>query len=128
MRILLDTHALIWFVDQHQLLSPPAHSAITDPANQVLVSAASIWEIAVKVALGKLSLSLPYKQWANSALNHLGATVLQITVDYTEPLTTLPTHHRDPFDRLLIAQAVVEQIPIVSKDAAFDAYSVRRLW
>jgi PIN domain nuclease of toxin-antitoxin system len=72
MRVLIDSHALIWYVDQDNLLSPPAHAAISDPANELLFGAGSIWEIAIKVGLGKLGLSLPFRQWMSSAISDLG--------------------------------------------------------
>lgn len=128
MRLLLDSHILLWAVDQPSHLSAAAAVALQDPTNDLLVSAGSIWEIAIKVGLKKLTLSLPYKQWMNAALTDLGAVVFPITVDYAEVLTTLPDHHRDPFDRLLVAQALVERVPIVSADPAFDPYGVSRLW
>jgi PIN domain nuclease of toxin-antitoxin system len=128
MRLLLDTQPLIWYVDQDHLLSAAAHQAIGDPANELLISAATVWEIAIKVGLGKLKLSLPYRQWMTQAIADLNLALLPITVEYADVQAVLPRHHRDPFDRLLIAQAMVEQIPIVSGDPAFDAYSVQRLW
>lgn len=128
MRLLLDTHAVIWWVDQDHLLTPTAHSAIADPSNDLLLSAATVWEIAIKVGLGKLSLSLPYKQWMSKAIADIGVTVLPITVEYADVQAGLPKHHGDPFDRLMIAQATVEMVPIVSADAAFDSYGVTRIW
>jgi PIN domain nuclease of toxin-antitoxin system len=128
MRLLIDTHALIWYVDQDHLLSSAAHAAISDPANELLVSAAVIWEIAIKVGIGKLTLSQPYKIWINQAIADLRLTVLPVTVDYAEVQSGLPHHHGDPFDRLMIAQATVEGIPIISADTAFDPYGVARLW
>ncbi len=128
MRLLLDTHALIWYVDQDQLLSQDAHAAITNSVNDLLLSAATIWEIAIKVGLKKLSLSMPYRQWMNKAIADLGLTVLPITVDYADAQSRLPARHGDPFDRLLAAQAKVEDVPIVSSDAVFDNYGVSRIW
>jgi PIN domain nuclease of toxin-antitoxin system len=128
MRLLLDSHVLIWSVEQDHLLSPTAHAAITDPNNDLLVSAATIWEIAIKVGTGKMSLSLPYRPWMNQAIADLDLTILPITVDYADAQAGLPHHHRDPFDRLLIAQTLTEAIAVVSADAAFDAYGVTRLW
>ena len=128
MKLLLDTHAVIWWVDQDHLPSPVAHSAIGDPANEILLSAATIWEIAIKVGLAKLTLSLPYRQWLEQTMAALGVTVLPVAVEYADVQTTLPFHHRDPFDRLLIAQAVVENVPVVSRDAVFDRYGVTRVW
>jgi PIN domain nuclease of toxin-antitoxin system len=128
MRVLLDTHAVLWWVDQDSLLSRPSHAAIADPANELLVSAATIWEIAIKLGLGKLSLSMPYREWMNQALTGLQASLLPITVDYAERQAELPTHHRDPFDRLLIAQALVEDVPVVSAETTFERYGVIRIW
>ena len=128
MRILLDTHALIWYVDQDHLLGATAHAAITDPANELLLSAATIWEISIKLGLKKLALSLPFLQWMNRAIADLGITVLPITVEYADAQAGLPFHHRDPFDRLLAAQAQVEKVPLVSSDALFDQYGIPRLW
>jgi PIN domain nuclease of toxin-antitoxin system len=128
MRHLIDTQAVIWYVDQDHLLNPKAHAAITDPANDLLLSAASVWEIAIKVGLGKLTLSLPYRQWMNKAMADLGLAVLPITVDYAEVQSGLPRHHGDPFDRLIVAQAIVEGVPIISSDSQLDAYGVTRIW
>jgi PIN domain nuclease of toxin-antitoxin system len=127
-KLLLDTHTVIWWVDQDRLLGPKAHAAIADSLNDLLLSAATIWEIAIKVGLGKLSLSMPYKQWINRAMTNLGAVVLPITVEYADVLVGLPLHHRDPFDRMLIAQTQVEHVSLVSGDATFDQYGVSRLW
>lgn len=128
MRLLLDTHTILWAVDSPARLSGKASAAIQNPANELLCGAGSIWELAIKVGLKKLTLSLPFRQWMASAIDDLGLTVLPITVDYADALTTLPPHHGDPFDRLLIAQATVERIPVVSVDQGFDAYPITRLW
>ena len=128
MRVLLDSHTLIWAVDQTSQLSPPAANALQDPANELVLSAATVWEIAIKLGLGKLALSLPYRQWMNQAIADLGLALLPITVEYADAQAALPWHHRDPFDRLLIAQALTEGIPIVSADAVFDPYGVTRVW
>lgn len=128
MKFVLDTHTLIWAVDDPLRLSPRASAALQDPANDLLVSSGTIWEMAIKVAIGKLSLSLPYTQWMTQAMGDLGATLLPIAVEHAGALLQLPNHHRDPFDRLFIAQAMVESVPIVSGDPAFDPYSITRLW
>jgi PIN domain nuclease of toxin-antitoxin system len=128
MRILLDTHALIWYVDQDHLLGAAAQAAITDPANEPLLSTATIWEISIKVGLKKLSLSLPFRHWMNRAIADLGLTLLPITVEYADVQAGLPRHHGDPFDRLLAAQAQVENVPLVSGDVMFDRYGIPRLW
>lgn len=128
MRLLLDTHALIWAVEQPAKLGPAAHKVLQDPANDILVSAGTIWEIAIKAGLNKLNLSQPFRIWIDRVIADLGAVVLPITVDHAEILATLPHHHRDPFDRLLVGQALAEQIPIVSADAALDPYGMARIW
>ena len=109
-------------------LSAAGQSLINDPANDVLISPASYWEIAVKVGLGKLSLQAPYDDFMRRGIEGNDFEILPIEPRHTSLLTTLPLHHRDPFDRLLIAQAMVEAIPIVGMDPAFKAYGVRRLW
>ena len=128
MRLLIDSQTLIWFVDQDHLLSRTAHAAITDPANDLLLSAASVWEIAIKVGLEKLKLSLPYCDWMEQAIADLGLVILPITVEAAGLQAGLPWHHRDPFDRLIIAQALVDNIPVVSIDRIFDDYGIERLW
>ena len=91
-------------------------------------SAATVWELSIKVSLARLALSLPYRQWMSQAIADLGLTVLPITVEYADTQASLPRHHGDPFDRLIIAQALVEKVPVVGRDAVFDAYGVTRLW
>jgi PIN domain nuclease of toxin-antitoxin system len=126
--LLLDSHTVVWAVDAPTRLGPHAVAALEDPANELLLSAASIWEIGIKVGLNKLSLSMPYRQWMNKAIADLGLTLLPITVEYADAQAALPRHHGDPFDRLLAAQARVENIPLVSADAVFDQYAVNRIW
>jgi PIN domain nuclease of toxin-antitoxin system len=127
-RLLLDTHTLIWAVDDPSRLGSQAAAAIQEPGNEVLLSAATIWEIAIKMGLGKLTLSLPYLQWMTQAMADLDVLVLPITVAYADAQAELPSHHRDPFDRLLVAQAQVEAAPLVSGDTVFDQYGISRLW
>ena len=128
MRVLLDSHALIWYVDHDHLVPPIAYATIANPANELLVSAATIWEVAIKVGTGKLTLAGPYRPWITKAISDLGATILPISVEYADYQAGLPFHHRDPFDRLLIAQSLVENIPVVSRDSQFDAYGIVRIW
>jgi len=128
MRLLLDTHTLIWSADDPSQIPSPAMTVMADPANALVVSAATLWEIAIKFARGRLSLSLPYRPWMDKAITDLALTVLPITLDHAERQSGLPFHHRDPFDRLLAAQALVEGIPLVSADAIFDQYVVNRVW
>jgi PIN domain nuclease of toxin-antitoxin system len=128
MRHLLDTQALIWYVDQAHLLSPTARAAIDDPGNDLLLSAATIWEMGIKVSLNKLTLTLPYRQWIEAAISDLALIILPITVFHVDTQIALPSHHRDPFDRLLAAQSIVEAVPLISVDAIFDSYGVQRIW
>ena len=128
MKLLLDTHALLWFVWDHANLSENARNLMNDPDNELLLSTGTIWEIAIKVGLNKLTLAEPYEDFMNRAIADNDLAVLETSVKHAAVLTTLPFHHRDPFDRLIIAQAMVEGIAVVSGDAAFDAYPVTRLW
>jgi PIN domain nuclease of toxin-antitoxin system len=128
MRALLDAHAVIWYVDEDQRLSASAHAAITSPANDLLISAGTIWEIAIKVGLEKLVLSLPFREWMDRAIADLGLVVLPITVQYADVQAGLPRQHGDPFDRLMVAQAQVENTPVVSADPIFDKYGISRIW
>jgi PIN domain nuclease of toxin-antitoxin system len=128
MKHLIDAHTLIWYVDQDHLLSPTARAAMADPSNDRLLDAGTIWEIAIKVGLKKLNLSQPYRQWMEQAITGLGATVLPITVEHADVQAGLPLHYRDPFDRLLVAQALVESLPAVSADAQLDSHGIMRLW
>ena len=128
MRLLLDTHTLLWFLWADPKLSGTAAALIRDPANDVQVSVASCWEIAIKVGTGKLQLGEPSRTYLPRELARNRFDLLPITLDHATAVESLPHHHRDPFDRLLIAQATIENVPLVSADAAFDAYAVRRLW
>jgi PIN domain nuclease of toxin-antitoxin system len=103
-------------------------AALQDPANDRLLSAATVWELAIKVGQQKITMSIPFGQWMVTAITDLKLSILPITIEYAERQSTLPVHHKDPFDRLLIAQALVDGIPIVSADATFDAYGVIRVW
>lgn len=130
MRLLLDTHALYWYVEGDQKLSSTAQTLIQDAANEVLISPASYWEIAIKVSLGKWVLNRPYEEFIDMGLTQYGFHVLPILPDHTAKLIglTFPKNHKDPFDRLLVAQAMTENIPLVSADPQLDAYGVQRLW
>ncbi|MFN3650987.1 MAG: type II toxin-antitoxin system VapC family toxin [Armatimonadota bacterium] len=128
MRLLLDTHALLWFALGDGRLSAVARQQIAAPDNQVLVSPASYWEIAIKISLGKYVLNEPYRAFMYEAIQGNGFEILPILPEHTGVLTTLPFHHRDPFDRLLIGQAIAELVPLVSGDASLDRYPVTRIW
>jgi PIN domain nuclease of toxin-antitoxin system len=126
--MLLDTHTLFWSVEEPAKLSSAAAAAITDPANDRLLSAATVWELAIKFGQGKIKLSMPYRTWMNTAITDLQLVILPVTVAYADRQATLPAHHKDPFDRMMIAQALEDAIPIISIDVAFDAYGITRIW
>lgn len=128
MRLLLDSHTLIWAVDDPVKLSRTAEAHILNPNNVRLLSPATYWEMAIKVTLGKLPLSMPYRPWVERAIVDLQLTVLPITLDHTDRITRLPFHHKDPFDRMLAAQSLVNGVPLLSGDVVFDAYGVNRVW
>ena len=128
MTLLLDTHTVLWFVEDAPALSDRARAAIEDLDNTPTYSIASVWEMAIKVGLGKLAVSRPlYPEFARLLQEH-GFEQLEISYRHASEVGRLPWHHRDPFDRLLIAQAQVENLPIVSVDPAFDHYAVTRIW
>lgn len=128
MRFLLDTHTFIWFVTDSPQLSTTAKLLIEDEYNEKWLSVASVWEMAIKSSLGKLSFNLPLLTFVEQQIQENSIDLLSIQMPHLAIVATLPLHHRDPFDRLLIAQAITEGIPIISADVAFDAYSIRRLW
>ena len=124
----MDSHTLIWAVDSPGLLGSQARTALADPNQELLVSAATIWELSIKCGLGKLNLSPDYKAWIQKAIADLSANVLPITIDAAALQSQLPGHHRDPFDRMLIAQAMADGLLLVSNDSKFDQYGIHRLW
>jgi PIN domain nuclease of toxin-antitoxin system len=130
MRILLDTHTYHWYLAADPRLSVQAQTMIQNSANNVLVSPASLWEMAIKISLGKWSLSRPYLELVNLGLITYGFNLIPIIPAHTARLLDLPypNGHKDPFDRLLVAQALTENIPIISCDTIFDSYGVVRLW
>jgi PIN domain nuclease of toxin-antitoxin system len=128
MKLMLDTHTVLWFYLADPQLSAPANTAIVDPANEKWVSPASYWEIAIKTSTGKYVLAQPYEDFWRGAIDANGFQILHILPRHTGLLTTMPYHHRDPFDRLLIAQALAEGMSVVCADVIFDAYGVSRVW
>lgn len=128
MRVLLDTHAFLWFITEDPRLSVSARQVLSSGGNQVLLSVASVWEIAIKVAIGRLPLPLPLDTFIPDQLRLNRIELLAISVEHTFEVAGLPLYHRDPFDRLLIAQAIRERVPLVSADRAFDGYPVQRHW
>jgi len=127
-RLLLDTHAFLWWVDGGRRLSLRARRAIADPANDCLLSMASAWEMAIKVSLGKLELPVSPGRFVSDQLAANRFRALAIDLRHVGEVAALPFHHRDPFDRLLAAQALSEGLPIVSADPIFRRYGVKRVW
>lgn len=128
MRLLLDTHAFLWWLDGNRRLSDTARRAIEDAANDIVVSAVSAWEITTKHRIGKLPRAEAVARDVAGAIASQGFEELAITVDDAERAGRLPGPHRDPFDRILIAQALVHDVAVVSLDRAFDRYGVNRIW
>ena len=126
--VLLDTHAVLWFLWDDSRLSMPAKALIEDANNRKLVSVASCWEIAIKDGLGKLDLGEPSRSFLQREIARNNFEVLPIRLDHATMVEGLAAHHRDPFDRLLIAQTMIEGLSLVSADAVFDRYGVSRLW
>jgi PIN domain nuclease of toxin-antitoxin system len=123
-RLLADTHAILWWLGDDPSLSPGARAALADPRNEVLVSAASVWEIAIKRSLGRLEAPDTLLE----AIADDGFVFLAVTPRHAWRVATLPPHHGDPFDRLLAAQALVEGIPVVTADRRFGPYGVGVMW
>jgi PIN domain nuclease of toxin-antitoxin system len=123
-QLLLDTYTFIWALAEPHRLPEHARAAIEDSANDVFISAAVTWEIAIKHALGKLPLPMPPAVYVPSRIKHFGFKELPISVGHTLALSVLPLHHADPFDRILVAQAQSEQMTLVSVDPAVRAYAV----
>jgi PIN domain nuclease of toxin-antitoxin system len=128
MRLLLDTHALMWWLDGDRALSATARTAIANRANAIAVSAASAWEIATKHRLGKMPQAATVAADVPGTIADEGFIELPVTVLHGQRAGELPSHHRDPFDRMLIAQALTEEMILVSKDEVFDLYGAPRLW
>ncbi len=128
MRLLLDTHTLLWFYLGDLRLSAQARQTIEDSGNDKLVSPASFWEIAIKISINKYALKAPYETFVQEAILDNDFLILPTEPRHKSVLIGLPQHHKEPFDRLLIAQAIVEGIPVVSIDSKFDAYPITRLW
>ena len=127
MNLLLDTHAFLWFVAGDDRLSARARRAMESEGAELFLSAVSIWEMAIKLSLGRLTLPAPLEVYIAEKLEH-GFRVLPIDWMHAVAVEKMPFHHRDPFDRLLVAQATTESMPLVSADPAFRAYKVKLIW
>ena len=128
MKYLLDTHTLIWWDSEPVKLSPQVLTLCQDRANMVLLSVASVWEMQIKLQLGKLKLNLPLAEVIESQRQTNNIEMLPVTLPHVLALQNLPSHHTDPFDRLLIAQANVEEAVLLSSDSIFAKYPVKLFW
>ena len=128
MRLLIDTHALLWWLSDDPSLSPAARKAMAETSNVLLLSAVSAWEIATKVRLGRLPGAADLAADFQGFMLREGFTTLDITADHGIRAGLLPGPHKDPFDRMLIAQAQAENVPIVTNERSFETYGVRRVW
>jgi len=128
MKLLLDTHVLIWWSSSSERLSSHVYNLITDTSNSLKFSIASIWEMQIKCQSGKLRLNSPLPNLIKTQMQVNNLQILPIELSHIYALEDLPNHHRDPFDRILIAQAIVEKIPLLTIDVAFDSYPVQKIW
>ena len=127
MRLLLDTHAFLWFVAGDERLGRRARRTIEDDESEPLLSAASVWEMAIKAGLGRLTLPATVEEYVAMKLAE-GYTILPVEWPHAAAVERLPLHHRDPFDRLLAAQALVERLPLVTADSVFRRYGIKTIW
>ena len=128
MRLFLDTHAFIWYTTDSSRLTATGRSLIDNGENDILLSTASVWEMAIKHSIGRLTFSMPFMEFIKQQIEVNRIDLLEITFDHIQVVASLLLHHRDPFDRLIIAQSMAQQIPILSVDAIFDASAIARLW
>ena len=127
MRVLLDTHVFLWWINDDPRLSTNAREVIVDGENDLLFSVASVWEMAIKQNLGKLSIEGSLGPYLTRYLTDM-ATVVPVSLRHAVSVAELPNLHRDPFDRLLVAQALVEEVPLVSGDVEVSRYPVETIW
>lgn len=128
MRTLLDTHSLLWFLTGSERLSETAQQVMADFDNELVLSIASLWEIAIKVSLGKLELAQPFEELFPSQLREHEIELLHMTFPHLFHVVSLPFHHRDPFDRVIAAQSLADGLPVITTDPAFHSYGVTIIW
>jgi len=128
MKVLLDTHAFLWSITGDDRLSKTAEKTFLNPDNNLYFSAASFWEICIKLSLGKLSLKRGWFKTIQEEMRINAVQWLPVEMQHCVELTNLPFHHRDPFDRMLIAQAMVEDLQLLSRDGRLSAYQIKRIW
>jgi PIN domain nuclease of toxin-antitoxin system len=128
LRVLLDTHTFLWLMVDDPRLSFNSKTIFSDVNNEIYLSIASAWEMAIKASIQKLKLPLPVKEYVLTRIQAHRITLLDITMDHIGVVETLPLHHRDPFDRLIIAQGNFEKLSLLTDDGVFDRYPIQRLW
>ena len=128
MNYLVDAHTLVWALDSPDKLSKNAVLVLENSDNNLLISAGTMWELSIKVSLKKLNLSMPFRIWMEKGFTDLGLTLMPINLAHSDKQVGLDFHHKDPFDRILVAQALTEGISIISIDSIFDQYGVTRIW
>jgi PIN domain nuclease of toxin-antitoxin system len=127
-KFIADTSSFLWFITDSERLSPKAKQILESSESARFLSLASVWEISIKASIGKLTFTIPIEEFLPQQLLLNQFSLLPISLAHTLRVTKLPFHHRDPFDRLIVAQSLIEGIPILSSDVALDAYGVERLW
>lgn len=128
MRLLLDTHTFLWFIEGSSKLSAHAKRLVEDPAHERFLSVGSLWEMAIKVSIGKLKVPLPFERLVKEHVEGNAIELLAIHALHLDEQRKLPFHHSDPFDRLIIAQAIAEEMKVVGRDEEFDPYPVECVW
>ena len=128
MKYLIDTHTLLWIVTKNKKLSKKVKDIYLNSENQIFISLASLWEMAIKINLKKLSINEPLKDFVKNQIKNNDINILDIKTKHILLLENLPYYHMDPFDRLIISQSINEQIPLLSFDKVFDKYSIKRIW
>jgi PIN domain nuclease of toxin-antitoxin system len=128
LKLLIDTCTFLWFLGDSPELALFARQLISSADNQAFLSTASVWEMAIKISIGKLELAQPLRTFVSEQLELNHIELLPIQIEHLELVSQLPLHHKDPFDRLLAAQSIIESMPIISNDTRLDFYGVHRLW
>jgi len=128
MKVLIDTHAFLWYFTADSRLSKIGLTPMADVRNELFLSMASICEVGIKVSIGKLTLPGPLGNLIPQQLKQANIALMNMTIDHVATVTALPFHHKDPFDRMLAAQCLVEKIPLLSADAVLDQYGLSRIW
>ena len=128
MKVLIDTSSFLWFIGGSEKLSQNARKVMEDFDNELFMSVASLWEIAIKVSINKLELAEPFDTFIPEKIEENEINIIQISIEHLSEIMRLPLHHRDPFDRLIIAQSISEQLPVVGCDRYFKSYSIDTIW